>query len=289
MDKQNERPTIGSVGYKNRRGERALVEVKSFSELRHVGRDGHLARPHRLDFHFFLYTRRGAGTHSIDFSDCALERGSVVAGHAGEVQSFVLGRRAEGAALLFVPAATGSDRFVTALLDPLAGFRAGTVPPERRPQVERALASLREAVARAPSSDGQSALIRHLLCATLILFSEACVPARTASPSPDQLVVAFARDVETHYRRSRDITEYARRLGCSARTLSRAVLRSRGQTPKDYLDERLALEAKRRLAYADDSIAAIGDELGFSEATNFTKFFRRTVGSSPAAFRSSQR
>jgi AraC-like DNA-binding protein len=49
------------------------------------------------------------------------------------------------------------------------------------------------------------------------------------------------------------------------------------------------LEAKRQLAVTSDSVESIGLSLGFSEATNFVKFFRRVSGDTPAAFRSTHR
>jgi AraC-like DNA-binding protein len=35
-------------------------------------------------------------------------------------------------------------------------------------------------------------------------------------------------------------------------------------------------------------VAAVGDQLGFDEATNFVKFFRRETGLTPGAFRATQ-
>jgi AraC-like DNA-binding protein len=45
------------------------------------------------------------------------------------------------------------------------------------------------------------------------------------------------------------------------------------------------LEAKRLLAHSTASVAAVAHQLGFSEATNFVKFFRRNAGVTPKAFR----
>ena len=58
-----------------------------------------------------------------------------------------------------------------------------------------------------------------------------------------------------------------------------------GQSAKALIDARVVLEAKRLLVHTDLSSAAIGHRLGFSEATNFTKFFAREAGVSPGAFR----
>ena len=64
-------------------------------------------------------------------------------------------------------------------------------------------------------------------------------------PPIDPLVDAFANDVEQRYSDSRNVTEYARRRGCSVRTLSRAARQARGRTPKEDIDDRVVLEAKR--------------------------------------------
>lgn len=49
----------------------------------------------------------------------------------------------------------------------------------------------------------------------------------------------------------------------------------------------MILEAKRRLISGGAPIEALAEALGFSEATNFVKFFRRHTGETPAAFRRS--
>jgi AraC-like DNA-binding protein len=46
------------------------------------------------------------------------------------------------------------------------------------------------------------------------------------------------------------------------------------------------LEAKRLLAHSLFPVANIGYEIGFSEPTNFVKFFRRETRLTPGAFRS---
>ncbi|MEO8804931.1 MAG: helix-turn-helix domain-containing protein [Burkholderiaceae bacterium] len=49
------------------------------------------------------------------------------------------------------------------------------------------------------------------------------------------------------------------------------------------------LEAQRLLVHSTSTSVAIGELLGFSEPTNFVKFFRRRVGTTPEAFRQAHR
>ena len=88
---------------------------------------------------------------------------------------------------------------------------------------------------------------------------------------------------------TRQVDDYAKALGCSVRTLTRASLATTGRTAKQLVDDRVALEAKRLLAESDLPVAEIGQRLGFTEPTNFGRFFARTVGSSPGQFRADSR
>jgi AraC-like DNA-binding protein len=56
-------------------------------------------------------------------------------------------------------------------------------------------------------------------------------------------------------------------------------------TPKALIDQRICLEAKRLLVYSTLSGSSLSSLLGFSEPTNFVKFFRRTTGTTPQQFR----
>ena len=78
---------------------------------------------------------------------------------------------------------------------------------------------------------------------------------------------------------------YAAALGCTEKSLTRAALEATGQSAKSVVMARIALEAKRLLVHTDRPIYLIAEGLGFEEATNFGKFFRRETGVTPIGFR----
>ena len=94
--------------------------------------------------------------------------------------------------------------------------------------------------------------------------------------------------VERDFKTVRRVEDYAELLAYSPRTISRATIEAVGVGPKEFVDRRVLLEAKRLLAHSDLTAAQIGDELGFSDAANFGKFFRDT-GNSPIDFRNGLR
>ena len=76
---------------------------------------------------------------------------------------------------------------------------------------------------------------------------------------------------------------------CSAKRLTRAALMVTDRNAKTVLTNRIMLEATRLLAHSVLPVADVSDRLGFSEATNFVKFFRRESGLTPSAFRAQLR
>ncbi|MFI6116754.1 helix-turn-helix domain-containing protein [Kitasatospora sp. NPDC051164] len=85
------------------------------------------------------------------------------------------------------------------------------------------------------------------------------------------------------------VEDYAARLGYSPRTLTRACLAATGRSAKQLADARVVLQAQRLLAHTDLPVAAIGRTLGFTQVTDFGRFFARETGRTPGDFRSAQR
>ncbi|MFK0026200.1 helix-turn-helix domain-containing protein [Streptomyces sp. NPDC090798] len=131
-------------------------------------------------------------------------------------------------------------------------------------------------------------------CCTACSTSYSCAwptcssTARLRHPPPEPFL-RFRDAVERGFSRTHRIDDYARELGYSTRTLTRATQTAAGLSAKDYLDQRLTLEAKRLLAHGTEPASTIAAHLGFPSATHFGKFFQRHTGQTPLAFRVSQR
>ena len=84
------------------------------------------------------------------------------------------------------------------------------------------------------------------------------------------------------------LTDIASLCGISVRHLTRAFRVSQGCSIGSYLS-RIRMEQAKSGLIAGESIKVIAPKLGFSSVSSFTSAFRRDVGVSPAAFRSSFR
>jgi len=74
-------------------------------------------------------------------------------------------------------------------------------------------------------------------------------------------------------------------MNVSEKKLTNATKKIAGRTPKELIDDRVMLEAKRLLTHTNHSIKEIGYELGFEEPTNFIKFFKKHAAKTPIEFR----
>ncbi|MEU1600750.1 AraC family transcriptional regulator [Streptomyces sp. NPDC005708] len=262
------------------------MDVLPFTELRdRVRRRGiELGAPIRPSFHRLVHVRTGTLEHTVDFTRHTLDAGQWLWVRAGQVlQHSAEGlARAQGTHILwqpgFLPRETPLD--------------ASPIRPEG-PHARAVNLALRHLTSQYDDLgslplEAHVEVLRHLLAVLLLQLSGVHPP----SPSPAAGGDAFHRfhaAVERDFARRHRVADYATDLGYSVRTLTRACAEATGQTAKQYLDARILLEAKRLLVHTDAPSITIGAQLGFMEATDFTKFFRRREGRTPVQFRAQTR
>ncbi|HEY8717226.1 AraC family transcriptional regulator [Pengzhenrongella sp.] len=133
------------------------------------------------------------------------------------------------------------------------------------------------------------AILRLLLRALLIRIGQAPALSSGRPTEPHSVAQAFLAMVERSFASIHTVGAYAAVLGYSSKTLERASIEATGLNPKQIIDARLVLEARRLLAYTNLSVAAVGRRLGFVDPANFCKFFTRATEISPGIFRASLR
>lgn len=86
-----------------------------------------------------------------------------------------------------------------------------------------------------------------------------------------------------------DVQQLADTLNVSREHLSRLFHEGAGETLTRYLAEVRCKKACARLSAEDGSIAEIARDLGFADASSFTRAFRKYMSRTPGEFRESQR
>lgn len=98
-------------------------------------------------------------------------------------------------------------------------------------------------------------------------------------------VMLFRDLLEEHYKKQKQVSYYAGQLLITEKRLNQATTKVLGKTPKEIIDDRIMLEAKRLLAHTNESIKEVGFTLGFEEPTNFIKYFKKHAQTTPTEFR----
>lgn len=81
------------------------------------------------------------------------------------------------------------------------------------------------------------------------------------------------------------VEEYASTLNITPAYLSECVKKTTGKSAKQIIISYKILLAKSLLKMNSNSIADISDKMGYSEVTNFIKFFKNHTGTTPHQFR----
>ncbi|HYD68909.1 helix-turn-helix domain-containing protein [Azospirillum sp.] len=104
-----------------------------------------------------------------------------------------------------------------------------------------------------------------------------------------ELFARFRALVEEHYAEHWPVPCYAEALGLTERRLNRLCRTLVNRSAFEVAQDRLLLEARRRLIYIAAPVSLLAYELGFQDPAYFNRFFKKLTGETPAAFRKRER
>ncbi|MEV4053504.1 helix-turn-helix domain-containing protein [Amycolatopsis sp. NPDC049688] len=276
--------SIRPVRYEPPPGVTGEIELTSLARMRARGGPEEFVAPQRLGFDLLVTVESGHAVHTVDFTGHPLGPGDLLWVRAGQVQQWGAVEVIEGPVFLFTPSAiddTTWDLIRAAGVAMPNHWAGGTVAGT--PAAAALTTAL--ATAAAPDTNLRDAALARALAAALLLLVMAVPEGSGRRPPTHQAFVWFREELEKNFPTRHQVAEYAARLGYSARTLNRLARENTGLSAKQLIDERIVLEARRRLAHGRDPVARIAADLGFDDASNFSKFFRHRTGTTPAAFR----
>jgi AraC-like DNA-binding protein len=286
-------PSIFGVDYANPKFPKLGVESLRLSELLGRVSPSHFALPQRPGFHLLMLFTAGSGNHFLDFRRVRCKAGTLVHARPGQVQQFVLGQNLEADILLFtpefvLPAFSGTDgtAFGT-MIDDIVPEDVMDLRPDGLESVGSVMSAIKRGYDKADGSKLSAITLQHLLYAMLLTIAGYHVKCDAPSMTDrhSRTFQKFRRAVDAKFTQTRSVEDYAEAIGCSAKSLRRACIMASGSSPKALIEQRIILEAKRLLAHTGLTVEAIATKIGFSEPTNFVKFFRRHGGIRPVDFR----
>ncbi|WP_378145219.1 helix-turn-helix domain-containing protein [Cnuibacter sp. UC19_7] len=279
---------IERIAYLPRSGREYEVEAKPVSSMRAALEPSGSRAPQRVEFHLLLVVAGGSSTHMLDFTEHRLGPRSVLWARPGQVQRWGDLGDLDATAVIFPAGVVDPATDALASVEHPSGPRFWGLDDTAWSDVAALVSVLRtshDAGGGCVLSEARRGASRHTLEALLLRLAGTATT-QPVSPASDAYL-AFRDAVERDFAVEHGVAGYATRLGYSVRTLSRATRAATGASPKEVVDQRILLEAKRLLAHTDLSAARVGSSLGFSDPSNFTAWFTTRERLSPAAFRAS--
>lgn len=255
-----------------------------------------ITKPHRTGFYQILWFEEGSPTHLIDFNPIKINPNSLLFVNKDSVQLFdksTTTATCKGKIILFTDnffCKTQADtKFLRSsiLFNDLLSISQIQLPNTNSifttifQQLESELTN---------SKDNYQSSILHNNLKNFLLHSERerrnqdFIELKKGADLDYTLILKDLLDANfiTH----KKVSFYSQKMHLSAKRLNQATTKIFGKTPKNIIDDRVLLEAKRLMAHTNESIKEIAFSLGFEEPTNFIKYFKKHTDKTPVEFRS---
>jgi len=290
----SDQPRLRETRFVNERLSSVGVELLQLSELFARVPAHDLGAPERVAFCLVLVISAGRGDHVVDFKRVGLAPGTVVVVQPGAVHQWQPSPGLEGDVLLIEPHRIRPT--AQASVDALAGLlrlddwpACFALADRERGHWQTLCDLLRNELAQPRLDELSAATARELQQCLLLVLARGAQQAAPLATGQELLCRRMARALDQLVMSRPSVETLAGHLRVSASTLHRACKTMLGLSAKEVVDRRVALEAQRLLVHIQVTAAAVSEQLGFSEPTNFLKFFKRCVGVTPEQFRQVQR
>ena len=247
-----------------------------------------LFQPHRLSFYYFVFMYQGSTTCSVDLEEISVSDGQLVFGLPDQIFNNVLHNPDDQHYALAFDENTLAQlpHSYPFLVNPFNSNKI-TFDAAARERVKGVVATLFQLL-HAPGMQRNAAIILAYLNTLLTELNSAYFEQHnsedTFSNPKLSKYVAFKLAVETHLTEQHDVHTIAEKLAMTTSTLYGIVKEFSGVSPKEWMTNRLILEAQRKLRYSQLSAKELAYELGFSDPNYFSRLFKKSTGKSVSEF-----
>lgn len=240
--------------------------------------------PHKHDDYFeLIFLREGEGFHRIENMEYQVAPPEIYFLKPGQMHYWQFTAIPRGMVILF------RDSFFDALKEPeivelyrqLSENTRIAMPEGLYPGVllELLLEEYRKDTPPMPH------VVHGLMRALLGKMEEWAGNRNSVQASPPLLFDRFMQLLTKHSPEMRKVTGYASMLYTTPQNLNALCRKHSGQSAGELIQAQVLLEAKRYLLHTDNTVNEIAAMLGFSDNSNFVKFFKRAEGTTPVRFR----
>ncbi len=264
------------------------IEVVPLDSLTKVNK-AHLITPHRTNFYHIFLFENCQPTHFVDFEKIKIRPYTLLFIDKDRVHQFDQLLNYEGRVIIFT-----EDFFTdTKFLRNSILFNSFT----EKPTITLSLKDFQRFVTiceniseelTLPDDNLKHIVLKNYLHNFLILAErEKQKQGATEIKKGANLdyTILFRDLLETNFTKLKAVNDYSSQLFISEKRLGQATSKILGKTPKEIINDRILLEAKRFLVYSHLTIKEIGQDLGFEDPAYFVRYFKKNTETTPVEFR----
>jgi AraC-like DNA-binding protein len=285
-------PTV-NVEFKNKQNPNAQFDlVKLESLLSRKGLNHSPLQIHIAGFYILLFIEGGKGQHRVDFKDYSYSKGSIITIRKDQLHQFYKSPTVKGLMLLF------TNDFLISYLENTEAKKAFQLFNELLgdPKIQltdKEYTEIQQLVQRINNeyfgiNDSYSlGIIRSELQILITKLYRLKSNRKQIIFNKKYLAefVTLQELVEDKVTETTKVKDYADIMGKSTKTLNNITQSIVNKSAKDFINEICIKQIKRLLLNTSHSIKEISYLSGFEETTNFYKYFKQHIQTTPEKFR----
>ena len=285
---------LPEINFDNQGNPKSFLDIVKIEDLLQRDLDHDISKNHLVKFYIIFFVYEGEGHHTIDFTDYAYEAGTVLLIRKDQVHKFFKSSTVKGYLLVFTEEFIISHLNRMEALKSMQLFNDSLSFPKIEFNDEEAFSDFTILLKHLESeykvkdsfSIGITRSVLHIVITKLFRIKAKQGHFVERKKYMSQFL-EFQKLVEDYCFESKKVQYYAKKMGVSTKTLNNIVNNVVNESAKAFIDERTIMKIKRLLISTDHSIKEIAYISGFSDPTNFFKYFKKFTGNSPEGFRQS--
>lgn len=264
-----------------------IISLKKFFESANTS---FIKKHFRTDFYNLIFINQGKFIHEIDFVEYTIQAGELLIISKNRVHRYSEFDNVEGYLIMFTEGflceflssdtSEVKDLFKQSYLNPHVNF------------VDLYTSTLTKLldVIYYMHTNADSVMNYKVIGSTFrtlaLLILNSSLGEGTSKQKKNEIFIHFTELVEDHIDKEKTVEGYANMMHVSKKTVNLMTRKAIDMSAKQYIIQQLILKIKLKLCFERKSINEIADELGFTEASNMTRFFKKYTNVNPREFRS---
>jgi AraC family transcriptional regulator, transcriptional activator of pobA len=244
-------------------------------------------KTHRKAFYFFLFIDIGTSTHKIDLHEQTVSDGQILFVLPNQIHTLPKSKNGneyykisfDENCLSLLP--QQFSFLINPLNTPIISFDDAS-----KQRVKSLFENLNQLLHSDNDQKNATIILAHLnsLMTEFDIAYFKSVTKENPQSNKIQKYIEFKIAVETHLTEQQTIHTIADNLSVTTNNLYNIVKEFSGVSPKEFITNRLMLEAQRKLHYSKPSIKELAYELGFNDPDYFSRLFKKCTGKSVSSY-----